>query len=488
MSSSRTDTINCKSILSDRKLVPDDQIRLFCAILQENTYGQLIRKADGSYETDKERPQWHKLKFPLSKPDPVTRKLFLPKQPEYTYLCKEHTWLNADFVHQWFKCIQLEVGARLEILRASTRENIGEYAWDNIIKPLTRLHRLWMKDADVRRVFGDFCHEGFESSIDMVDPSYQEDGCEACILKRIGSHINTLHALQCAIKGRISLESHARHPNRLRLLRIVEPWIDLLQKQHEKAETPSQRQTQHRWITGLSEELYEKRKELELERHRRRRAQRHLLETHHSNSVKYKQYIAALDDSAIDGSAHDAENDIIDSYAALRGAQRASVIASVDILAGNIPEYPSYQVQEPTPRSEGKSSPYGPKVDKAYIESRYSLDTTLNNDRVVRGLTAQLGDLHLPPSLPAAERYAFRDFGSTVWPIQQNGSRVELLTRSDTTKPVSRKPVPGGAQTASGSRDGASEAGGITQGDALVRRKLSKRSKFTEDLRGRDSY
>lgn len=426
MSSSKTETINCKSILSDKKLVPDDQIKLFCQILQDNRVGEVIRHADGSYHIHQERPRTSKLNFPLSRPDPITRKLLLPKQSEYAYLCDEHKPLNADFVHQWFQYLQLEVGARLEILRASTREHIGGYSWDNIVKPLTRLHRIWMRETEVKLTFGKFCHKGFENTIDMIDPTYQEDGCEACILKRVGSHINTLHALRCIVKSRLSLESHAKHPNRLRLLRLIEPWIELLEDKYAATEINDQREIQQRWVTGLSEELYEKRKELELDRHRRRRAQRYLLEVYHSNSQKYKQYVRDLEGSAVDGNVHDAENDIIDSYAALRAAQRASVIASVDIMAGNIPEYPSYQIQAATPRSEGNSSPFASPAAKTYIESRYSIDTIRNNDRVVRGLSAQLGDLQPPPKAAVAGRYDIRESGATVWPVHHNGSTVQL--------------------------------------------------------------
>lgn len=444
MSFSKAGAINCKNVLADRKLVPDDQLKLFCQFLQDNHSGEVIRHPDGGYHIHKDYPQPHKLKFPIGKPDLITRKFFLPKQEDYTFLCNEHATLNADFVHQWFKFIQLEVGARLEILRASSREYVGAYAWDNVVKPLTRLHRIWMRDADVKKTFGKFCHEGFESTIDTIDVTYQEDGCEACILKRIGSHINTLHALRCIIKSRLSLESHAKHPRRLRLLRIVDPWIELLESKYGISEGTDQRKIQDRWITGLSEELYEKRKELELDRHRRRRAQRHLLEIHHSNSKKYKQYVKDLESSAIDGNFHDAENDIIDAYAALRASQKASVMASVDIVAGNIldvPDFPSYQTQFQAVPTEGNSSPYGRKIDKTYIESRYSIDTIRNNDRVIRGYTNHIADL--PPSQKVG-KYDIRDSAATLWPVLQTGSKVKLR---DLPSNVGRETAAGGKQS-----------------------------------------
>lgn len=272
-----------------------------------------------------------KLRFPLAKPHSVVRKLLLPEQSKYTYLCDVHSGLNADFVHQWFKYLALEVGARMEILRSSNREHIGAYAWDAIVKPLTRIHKIWLSPEQVQEAFGNFVESEFDPQYSLIDARPQADGCEACILARIGTHINTVWALHTLVKSRITLDSHARHPSRLRLLRLIDAWIQHYQERYS-TDTEVTRLRQRDSSTGLAEELYEIREEIKIEQHRMRRAQRKLLDVRYSGSKKYKKLVKDLDDKALEDNIYDAENDIIDHYAALRATQRASAL----ILAGSL--------------------------------------------------------------------------------------------------------------------------------------------------------
>ncbi|KAK5949025.1 hypothetical protein OHC33_009946 [Knufia fluminis] len=405
MPASDPDSVNCRTVLADRKLVPDEQIRLFCDILfmRFNVGEGLHDEYARTCYINRIRPQITKLRFPLARPHGVVRKLLLPEQSKYTYLCDIHCGLNADFVHQWFKFLALEVGARMEILRSSSQEHVGVYAWHSIIKPLTRLHKMWLTPEQVREAFGDFVETGFDPQITLIDAKRQADGCEACILARIAEHPNTLWALHTLIKSRITPESHERHPTRLRLLRLIDPWIQLYQDRYmTAAEVASMKQKEA--SNGLAEELYEKRQEIKLEQHRQRRAQRKLLDVRYSGSKKYKDLVKDLDEKALDENLYDAEHDIIDHYAALRASQRASAL----IVAGNIdaaassssvgtgPYLPYQSKSKASPASSSASatirgqpypSPYAPKsnmeYNKAYQDSRYSINTIRNNERAL---------------------------------------------------------------------------------------------------------
>jgi len=461
MLTSDPDSVNCKNILADRKLVPDEQIKLFCDILflHRDTGENLDDEYGRKCYLNRIRPLMVKLRFPLAKPHSVVRKLLLPEQSKYSYLCDVHSGLNADFVHQWFKYLALEVGARMEILRSSNREHIGTYAWDAIIKPLTRLHKIWLSPEQVREAFGDFVETEFDPQYSLIDARPQADGCEACILARIGTHINTVWALHTLVKSRITLESHARHPSRLRLLRLIDHWIQHYQDRYS-TNTEVARLRQRGSSTGLAEELYEIREEIKIEQHRMRRAQRKLLDVRYSGSKKYKRLVKDLDDKAVDDNIYDAENDIIDHYAALRASQRASAL----ILGGNF-DSEAYPHPHPRYRSESRAStpattqgqrrlslspspspsPYAPKAhaDRTYLESRYSTNTLRNNDRALLGadaahhdLSAGLASLDLSPQyspVNPAEMASFESrhrgtgphrSASTVWPVEAHGSRA----------------------------------------------------------------
>lgn len=377
MPSSRAESINCKSALSDRKLVPDDQIDIFCQILQfRHEHGEDPDTEGGrSIYYNRLRLLLPKLKFPLSSNPGFAAKLVLPKQSEYTYLCDVHKGLNADFVHQWFKFLALEVGARLEILRSSHQDYIGTNAWDNIIKPLTRLHKIWESRAKVEQAFGSFTEVGFEGTKDLIPAHRQADGCEACILARIGSHVSTLFALRAAVKSRISLESSAKHPSRLRLLRLIEPWIQLWQARFDyKPHRQSARNQQIRENTRLADELYCKREHIKIFQH----------------ELKYA-HIQNVQRGDVEGDVfYQAENDIIDSYAALRATQRESQLIRSSLSRS--------QAHGSATVLSGED-PYRPKVDPTYRESRYSNDTFDNNERVIRGSIAIAAD-HMVPNRP----------------------------------------------------------------------------------------
>lgn len=470
------ESTNCRNVLTDRKIVPDEQIKLFCDILFIR--GDAGEGFDDEYArkcyVNRTRPLITKLKFPLSKPPTVVRKLLLPEQSKYTRLCDVHAGLNADFVHQWFKFLALEVGARMEILRSSTREQIGAYAWDAIIKPLTRSHKIWLSSKQVREAFGDFVETDFDPKYSLIEATRQADGCEACILARVGTHINTVWALHTLVRSRITVESHARHPTRLRLLRLLDPWIQHFQDRYS-TDTEVARLKQRDASIGLAEELYEKREEIKIEQHRVRRAQRKLLDVRYSGSKRYKKLVKDLDEKAIDDNIYDAENDIIDHYAALRATQRASAL----LVSGNVDAEASSVGHTPYPRSKpegktslappsvsttarGQPSPYAPKasVHKAYLESRYSISTVRCSNLALLGTDAALDDLntythglHLstqyspvhPDEMAAFEgRYpaaGSHDTTCTAWPVRCNGSRIELRIPTNATgaQPVAER-------------------------------------------------
>ncbi|KAK5074196.1 hypothetical protein LTR64_006659 [Lithohypha guttulata] len=368
-----------------------------------------------------------------------------------------HRGLNADFVFQWFKFLSLEVGARMEILRSSNKEHVGAWPWDNVVKPLSRLHRMWLTQKEVDEAFGDFVFYGFERSIPLMDVTYQADGCKACILARVGSNINTLCALKCLIKSRITLESHAKHPNRLRLLRLVDAWIELWRGRYALDEGHDRRILQDSFITGQAEELYEKREEIKLEHHRIRRAQRRNLETQHSSSREYKQYVKGLEEEEFQNTLHDAENDIIDSYAALRQSQRASILLTTDLTANKLSNHtrPAYTQERKaakgdrldrtptTARGNTNPHPERPKKTPAYRESRYSVNSIRNEEQVRLGREAALAVLEAAETSPADLRSprsavakdSGRNSQATVWPVRTSGDRVEIRNHTTSTNP-----------------------------------------------------
>lgn len=84
---------------------------------------------------------------------------------------------------------------------------------------------------------------------------------------------------------------------------------------------------------------------------------------------------------------HQAENDIIDSYTALRATQRESQLVRSSMS-------PS-QMKESATMLSGED-PYKLRLDPAYLESRYSVDTANNNERVIRGSRAIAADQTAP--------------------------------------------------------------------------------------------
>ena len=257
-------------------------------------------------------PYLAELKHPVCKPGRISQ-LVLPPQSEYTHLCDMHNRLNADFVHQWFKMIFLEVGARLELLRASGREYLGEVLYDDIIYKTTCLHTIWLSSTMFDETF-----PGFRNSTSLpYSDARQSDGCEACILARIGSNSSLLIQLRAIIKSRISPESHKRHPERLRLLRLVDGWLQVHRKS-KNADAQSWHDSCMQASELWADQLYIKRQELKIVAHKQYRKK---------NPVFGKsKAIPTTDD--IESSITDAENDIIDDYTALKYFQRASTMIS----------------------------------------------------------------------------------------------------------------------------------------------------------------
>lgn len=378
MPSSRADPVNCRSILADRKVVPDDQIGIFCEILQfRREYGEHYDTEEGrAIYYNRLRTLLPKLKFPLSSNHGLASKLILPKQSEYTHLCDVHEGLNADFVHQWFKFLALEVGARLEILRTSNRDYIGSYAWDNVVKQLTRIHKMWERRGRINEAFGDFTDTGLDGVRDLISVERQVDGCEACILARIGSHEPTLFALRAAVKSRISLESSARHPRRLRLLRLIETWIQIWQARLDyRSDRQGARSQEMRDNTHLANNLYCKRKRLEVFLHENKYTREHGIKQDIDTDKEEEDTKDVF---------YQAEHDIIDTYSALRATQRQSLLlrSQVSLIQKH---------ESATMLADG--NPYKCGLNPAYDESRYSVDTISNNQRVVHRGSA-LAALH----------------------------------------------------------------------------------------------
>lgn len=514
MPASNVESVNCRHLLANRKHVPDDQISLFCDILRFK--GDLGEGFEDEYTrrcyVNRLRPLLPKLRFPLAKPPSIVRKLLLPEQSQYTRLCDMHAGLNADFVHQWFKFVALEVGARLEILRSGGPEQVGEFAWENVIAPLTRLHKIWLSAEQVHEAFGDFSEVENDPQMSLIDVNHQHDGCEACILARIGTHINTVWALRTLIKSRISLESHSKHPSRLRLLRLVEPWIQCYQARYDNApEEEPLRIKQRELSTGLAEELYEMRKEIEINQHRQRRAQRKLLDLHYSGSTKYKKLVKDLEADAVNDSIYDAENDIIDTYAALRATQRASALLSASIAPNAegqpLPEKDQSRKAKSLGVTRGESSPYLSKADLAYNESRYSVDTVRNNDRAILKGSSVFGDpksnvrraprktvysvvssdeflRDSPSGTDSRERAVSQHASSaTVWPVFSNGSRIELRSAMGD---LSRS-TPARENTPTTSVRGERQSKGHSKADTDSSQLASCRSSSHTDNSGRQS-
>lgn len=479
---SRSDIVNCLAILHSRKHVPDDQMKLFCEILhfradlREDHYTEQGR----ARYRERIQPLFKGLDFPLCRPKYLT-KLILPKQSEYTHLCDLHRELNADFVHQWFKLLALEVGARLEDLRSSSEKTLGSYIWLHYIKPLTRLHKLWESPQRTQEAFGDFIEVGLKKDMYLIDARSQLDKCEACILARIGGHPQTIMCLRAIVKSRLTPESQERHRSRLRLLRLTENWLALWQLTDLKRETTDYSSLWQKHLKEndlLAEDIWEKRKQLEIECQRNRKDLRHKLNQGNLEEAwKYEEVMIALDASEKAGKncIHDAENDIIDTYAALRSTQRTSRFFSMlDSLGSHNEALEAPKASHPSRRSEmlaersygqtrhqaqdspnesdvlsdnlssmkigscEKGSP-DTYVDPFYLESKYPADSFRTDPSTTRRSNARsvASVLQINPA-NRESRYSTDTISNNDRVLPNDGSKIHLPQRASTVSRASR--------------------------------------------------
>lgn len=176
---------------------------------------------------------------------------------------------------------------------------------------------------------------------------------------------------------------------------------------------------------------------------------------------EYKQYVRGLEEDDFQNTLHDAENDIIDSYAALRQSQRASIPLTAGLASGKLSNHtrPAYTQgrkaakedgldRKPT-TAQGNTNPHPERLKKtpAYCESRYSIDSIRNDEQVRLGREAALAVLEAGETDPAdlrsprssTAKVSARDSQATVWPVRASGSRVELrnhtISKNTNTKP-----------------------------------------------------
>ena len=126
--------------------------------------------------------------------------------PSACRLCQSHSRLNSQLIQDILAFVQAEVGRRLNPLARSIF-----FPHQALVKDLRALHALWLLPANYRIHF-----------LREPEPrwTFQPDQCGACILARIGKHVETLILLRTAL-----LTRQKRHLGDPRLLRWVEGWI-----------------------------------------------------------------------------------------------------------------------------------------------------------------------------------------------------------------------------------------------------------------------
>ena len=201
----------------DRNVLPDLLLELFCDLLcldiqhGEGLVGETARQ---TYQK-RLRNQTQHLNYPIGRRKVVPE---AKQKPDETGLCELHACLNADLVNAWFKYLWLEVGPRLSTLIGPHAYN--EELWEAYVYPVSRLVVFFRPEHP-------FINPALEHrNPDLMDVKLEASSCQACTLTRIGSHRPTLYTLLAVIRSRISHESHQKHPDRLRLTRLVNCWLD----------------------------------------------------------------------------------------------------------------------------------------------------------------------------------------------------------------------------------------------------------------------
>jgi hypothetical protein len=138
---------------------------------------------------------------------------FLSRTPNLSSpLCVIHKPLNARLVRGIFVLVAEEVGFRLNSLLE--HEEWLDRSERDLLHKLRGLHSLWLSPPSYTKCF-------------LQSPSWpwQEDGCEACILSRIGGCEDILLAIHTVLLSRTRTKYPEKSHSPPRLLAFVESWI-----------------------------------------------------------------------------------------------------------------------------------------------------------------------------------------------------------------------------------------------------------------------
>jgi hypothetical protein len=148
----------------------------------------------------------------LQKPNLITR-IFQNYAKPRAQLCGIHQDLHPKIVASVFTLIALEAGTHLNNL--ASRADLLSDDQIEMIRRLRHLHILWLEEGVYKMTFGE------EVSV-QSKWVYQADQCEACIIARFASDVQTIYDLRCACQSRI---------NRKMVSKGIEPrlkiWLDL---------------------------------------------------------------------------------------------------------------------------------------------------------------------------------------------------------------------------------------------------------------------
>ena len=138
------------------------------------------------------------------------------------FLCTLHKGFNAGLIHDIFVLVCLEVGLRLNTLVVDAHRLTSEQ-W-SLVSTLRSLHAMWLAPVVYERTFHSKppVFEKSRSKMGDMDMTFQRDGCEACVLARIGRHVHMIANLRTVLRSRTRSSPDASKP---KLLRFVDAWL-----------------------------------------------------------------------------------------------------------------------------------------------------------------------------------------------------------------------------------------------------------------------
>ena len=183
------------------------EVSAVCCILQ------LRPEDDGLTFSSRVLSLIKKLPPDLQRPNKISR-LVLPAQNSYTNLCALHKPFDASLVHAIFQLLALEAGVRLNVL-VSNSHILSRNQWVRI-NDIRKLHAIWLAPATYLATF-----------MEVPDPRwpYQQDGCEACMLSRVGGSLDILLAFRTVLLSKTHRDPNTARNGPPSLLRWVEAWI-----------------------------------------------------------------------------------------------------------------------------------------------------------------------------------------------------------------------------------------------------------------------